>query len=63
MIIELTLLNGNPITLHLTGNFAVTPDPKDETGSRILDGLQPNASWRVKESYAEVTELVIMRMR
>jgi hypothetical protein len=62
MIIELTLLDGYPITFHLTGNFAVTPDPKDENGSRILDGLHPNG-WRVKESYTRVTGLVIMRMR
>ena len=62
MIIELTLEDketGVPVTLHLTGNFSVTPT---ETGSVIDDGEHNNGGWRVRESYDEVTERIILLM-
>jgi hypothetical protein len=58
MIIELTLeKDGVPVMLHLTGNFAVVPTEK---GSKIYDG---EGGWRVRESYDEVTERIILLMR
>jgi len=58
MVIELTLVDGNPITLHLTGNFAVTPTD-DGRGSVVDDGVHNNGGWPVRESYTEVIELLI----
>ena len=60
MIIELELEEeetGVPVMLHLTGNFAVVPT---KTGSKIYDG---EGAWRVRESYTEVTERIILLMR
>ena len=61
MIIELTLEEeetGVPVMLHLTGNFAVVPT---ETVSKVYDGVHPNG-WRVRESYSEVSERIILLM-
>ena len=65
MIIELELEEeetGVPVMLHLTGNFAVVPT-ETGGGSTILDGVHNNGGWRVRESYDEVTERIILLMR
>ena len=61
MVLELTLVNGDPITLHLTGNFAVFPH-ESGSGSKIVDGTLPDGSWPVKESYTEISERIILFM-
>ena len=61
MIIELELEEeetGVPVMLHLTGNFAVVPTKTG--GSKVYDG---EGGWRVRESYDEVTERIILLMR
>lgn len=51
--IKLTCNDGSPVTLYLTGksNLAVCTD-RGQT--YVLDGLQLNGGWKVKETPAEV---------